>query len=84
MTVLPLKKSSALCASAAQAAGATHFSYRGRTADPFLAPERITVCEAFQRHAGVDLAKVKGINIFEVIKDSPAALKLDILNLIRH
>ncbi len=46
----------ALCASAAQAAGATHFSYRGRTADPFLEPERITVCEAFQRHAGVDLA----------------------------
>ena len=46
----------ALCALAAEAAGARLFSHRGRTADPFAAPERLTVCEAFARHAGVDLA----------------------------
>ncbi len=46
----------ALCALAAQAAGARLFSHRGRTADPFAPPERVTVCEAFARHAGVDLA----------------------------
>ena len=46
----------ALCALAAQAAGARLFSHRGRTADPFAPPERLTVCEAFARHAGVDLA----------------------------
>lgn len=46
----------ALCALAAQAAGASAFSHRGRTADPFATPERLTVCEAFARHAGVDLA----------------------------
>jgi lysyl-tRNA synthetase class 2 len=31
------------------------FSYRDRTADPFAEAERITVAEAFQRHAGIDL-----------------------------
>lgn len=46
----------ALCAKAAQAAGARAFTHRGRTCDPFAAPERLTVCEAFARHAGVDLA----------------------------
>ena len=46
----------ALCALAAQAAGADRFTHRGRTADPFAAPERLTVCEAFARHARVDLA----------------------------
>ncbi|HEY8584237.1 MAG TPA: EF-P lysine aminoacylase EpmA, partial [Capillimicrobium sp.] len=46
----------ALCGLAAEAAGARLFTFRGRTADPFAAPERLTVCEAFARHAGVDLA----------------------------
>ena len=45
----------ALMAEAARAAGAQEFSFRGRTIDPFAAPERITVAEAFARHAGVDL-----------------------------
>ena len=45
----------ALLAEAARAAGATEFSFRGKTADPFAAPERLTVAEAFTRHAGVDL-----------------------------
>ena len=46
----------ALCALAAQAAGASRFTHRGLEADPFAPPERITVCDAFARHAGVDLA----------------------------
>ncbi len=45
----------ALMAEAARAAGAKQFSFRGKAVDPFAAPERITVAEAFERHAGVDL-----------------------------
>src|SRR5437879_3892317 len=45
----------ALLAIAAEAAGTRRFGYRGRNADPFAAPERLTVAEAFRRHAGIDL-----------------------------
>jgi lysyl-tRNA synthetase class 2 len=45
----------ALVALAAQTAGAGEFRFRGRSADPFAAPERITVADAFRRHAGIDL-----------------------------
>jgi lysyl-tRNA synthetase class 2 len=45
----------ALMREAARAAGAWEFSFRGRVIDPFAAPERVTVAEAFSRHAGVDL-----------------------------
>ena len=45
----------ALLAEAARAAGATAFSFRGRSIDPLAEPERVTVAEAFARHAGVDL-----------------------------
>ena len=45
----------AFLAAAARAAGATQFTFRGRSADPFAAPERLTVAEAFARHAGIDL-----------------------------
>ncbi|WP_103256155.1 EF-P lysine aminoacylase EpmA [Tabrizicola aquatica] len=40
---------------AAQAAGAAALRFRDRTCDPFAQPERLTVAEAFQAHAGVDL-----------------------------
>jgi elongation factor P--(R)-beta-lysine ligase len=40
---------------AAKIAGNTLLSYRGRTADPCAAIERLTVTEAFQRLAGIDL-----------------------------
>jgi lysyl-tRNA synthetase class 2 len=40
---------------AAAAAGTDRFSFRGRSADPLAAPERLTVAEAFRRHAGIDL-----------------------------
>jgi lysyl-tRNA synthetase class 2 len=48
----------AMLAVAARAAGATRFSYRERAADPFATPERLTVAEAFARHAGIDLPAV--------------------------
>ena len=40
---------------AAKTAGATHFRFRDRTCDPFAEPERVSVAEAFARHAGVNL-----------------------------
>jgi lysyl-tRNA synthetase class 2 len=45
----------ALIALAAETAGAAAFSFRGRACDPFAAPERVTVAEAFDRFAGIDL-----------------------------
>src|SRR5664279_4754250 len=45
----------ALMAAAARAAGAKQFTFRGKTIDPYAAPERVSVAEAFERHAGVDL-----------------------------
>jgi lysyl-tRNA synthetase class 2 len=44
-----------LLAEAARAAGAAQLVYRGKAADPFAAAERLTVAEAFSRHAGIDL-----------------------------
>jgi lysyl-tRNA synthetase class 2 len=40
---------------AARAAGTTQFSFSARTIDPFASPERLTVADAFTRHAGIDL-----------------------------
>jgi lysyl-tRNA synthetase class 2 len=40
---------------AAEVAGTATIAWRGRTADPFATPERLTVAEAFARHAGIDL-----------------------------
>ena len=40
---------------AAEAAGAETLTHGSRSADPFVAPERVTVAEAFQRCAGIDL-----------------------------
>ncbi|MBI1204902.1 MAG: EF-P lysine aminoacylase GenX [Rhodopseudomonas sp.] len=51
----------AILAVAARAAGSTQFAFRGRTIDPFVEPERLTVAEAFARDAGIDLlATVRG------------------------
>lgn len=44
-----------LMALAAETAGVTALTYRGRSADPFAEPERVTVAEAFERFAGLDL-----------------------------
>jgi lysyl-tRNA synthetase class 2 len=58
----------ALLALAAEAAGAKALKWRGVEADPFAPPERLTVAQAFDRYAGIDLfgdlpaqAAVKGI-----------------------
>jgi elongation factor P--(R)-beta-lysine ligase len=45
----------AILREAAQAAGTRHFSFRGRMADAFAEPERLSVAEAFGRYAGIDL-----------------------------
>jgi elongation factor P--(R)-beta-lysine ligase len=45
----------ALVAQAAQAAGIDRLSFRDRSADPFSAPERLTVAAAFDKFAGIDL-----------------------------
>ncbi|WGS17508.1 MULTISPECIES: EF-P lysine aminoacylase EpmA [unclassified Bradyrhizobium] len=42
-------------AHAAQATGIGRFSFRGKTADPFVEPELLTVAAAFDRFAGIDL-----------------------------
>jgi lysyl-tRNA synthetase class 2 len=45
----------ALMRLAAEAAGARAFAFAGCTVDPFAEPERVTLAEAFDRFAGVDL-----------------------------
>lgn len=45
----------ALLALAAETAGTLQFRFRGHLCDPFAAPERVTVAQAFARYAGVDL-----------------------------
>ena len=42
-------------AHAAQATGIGRFSFRGRSADPFVEPELLTVAGAFAQFAGIDL-----------------------------
>jgi len=44
-----------LLAGAAETAGARCFAFRGRETDPFAEPERLTLAEAFDRFAGIDL-----------------------------
>ena len=45
----------ALLALAAETVGTKRLSFRGMHADPFAAPERITLTEAFERFADIDL-----------------------------
>ena len=40
---------------AAETAGTRRFAFRGLECDPHQTPERLSVAEAFERHAGVDL-----------------------------
>ncbi|MDB5475287.1 MAG: asparaginyl-tRNA synthetase [Phenylobacterium sp.] len=61
----------ALLRLAADAAGSKTLSFRGQTVDPALEPERLTVAEAFDRYAGLDLfgpdlaaaARARGLRI---------------------
>jgi lysyl-tRNA synthetase class 2 len=45
----------ALLRLAANTVGASQLRFRERSADPFAEPERLSVGEAFSRHAGIDL-----------------------------
>ena len=45
----------AILREAAEIARTRQFSFRGRTADPFAEPERLTVAEAFTRFAKIDI-----------------------------
>ena len=45
----------AMMAAAAEAAETAQFSFRGRTANPLAQPQILTVAEAFERFAGIDL-----------------------------
>lgn len=40
---------------AAEIGGQDRFQYRGRTCNPRIEPERLSVSEAFERHAGINL-----------------------------
>ena len=61
----------AVLAQAAQAAGTRHLTFRGRSADAFAEPARLTVAEAFTRYAAIDLlATVRGM---ETDRDALAA-----------
>jgi lysyl-tRNA synthetase class 2 len=53
-TVL-MEDCAALLALAAETAGVARFHHRGREIDPYLMPERLSVAEAFEREAGIDL-----------------------------
>ncbi len=51
----------ALLALAARVAGCARLTHGGRDVDPFTPPERLTVADAFTRHAGIDvLATLSG------------------------
>lgn len=45
----------ALLALSAETTKTRSFAYRGRACDPFLEPERLSIAEAFKRHAAIDL-----------------------------
>jgi lysyl-tRNA synthetase class 2 len=45
----------AVIAEAAKATGVNQLSFAGHTADPFASPERLTVVQAFEKFAGIDL-----------------------------
>lgn len=44
-----------ILALAAETTGTKQFSYQGQSCDPFAAPERLSVADAFERFAGIDL-----------------------------
>ncbi len=63
----------ALLAEAARAAGATHFTFRGKSIDPLAAPERVTVADAFARHANIDILATVSAGIGDVVQFAAAA-----------
>ena len=52
-----MRDCAALLGEAARAAGVERLRWRGAEVDPFAEPERLTLQEAFRRHAGIDLLR---------------------------
>jgi lysyl-tRNA synthetase class 2 len=50
----------AILAEGARITGIREFAFRGRSADPFAAPERLSVADAFTRYAGINLTAALG------------------------
>ncbi|MCB9961630.1 MAG: EF-P lysine aminoacylase GenX [Rhodobiaceae bacterium] len=53
-----MQDAAALCRTASETTGRTVFVWNGRECDPALPPERLTLTDAFGRHAGIDLEAV--------------------------
>jgi lysyl-tRNA synthetase class 2 len=51
-----------ILAAVAEAVGTRCLCWRGRTIDPFMAAERVTVAEAFEDHAGFDLMQTVSLS----------------------
>jgi elongation factor P--(R)-beta-lysine ligase len=62
----------ALLRLAAEAVGTNTLSHGDRTADPFATPERLTVADAFQRFAGIDLLATLDGAAFSSARDALA------------
>lgn len=52
----------AFCRLSAENAGSARLRWRGREADPFVEAERLSVAEAFERYAGIDLLATMDAN----------------------
>ncbi|AMN45336.1 EF-P lysine aminoacylase EpmA [Rhodoplanes sp. Z2-YC6860] len=50
----------AILVEAAKAAGALRLEWKGKSVDPYAKPERLSVADAFQRFAGIDLLATLG------------------------
>ena len=66
----------ALVRLAAETAGASRFSWRGREADPLARAEWLSVQDAFMRHAGVDVLGSDGVRD-ELARMSPVRVAKD-------
>ena len=64
----------ALLRVAAEAAGATHFTFRDSTVDAALAPERVSVAQAFSEMAGIDLLATTTLEATDRDKLAAAAI----------
>ena len=66
----------AVIAEAAQATGIGTFAFRGKSADPFAEPEMITVADAFQKFAKIDMLATVSSNATDRDALAAAASKI--------
>lgn len=70
-----------MLALAAECAGVDRLVYRSRTCDPHAEPERLSVADAFNRYAGVDLLSTlspAGEGCAEVLKEQARRAAIDV------